>query len=432
MLNRFGHGVSPSYVQEMNTALAEVQLNLSRAGDVPLPSVIDQSTSVVMATDNNDLMEDTPTGANTTHCTNSILIQRVLPSVTVEQPSTEAEQQVNVKRSHKRLLQADHSLEQPMVHVVCKRCGPGEYTVDLSSLDDVSDVCVQAQTLDLVWSLARLPENVSTLGCATSLIPAWSGFNVLLLQKSDAPPPPSRVGYLPVINSPSTQLSTCKAVLDNAVSVANRLRQEDIVVVADQAIYAKLQEILWQDQKLNDQARYKAIVPRMGTFHVTCILLCVIGRRFADAGLRDVLVEGNVISSGSVSAVLDGRHYNRAVRAHLVVAEVFEQLRWRLFEEWLSEREAPPDLLQMKHSLDSIRENQSMETIAMLTSQPRFVEVQKKYDEFCSLAHGPMFSFWTSYLKLVSLLRCFLRSTRQGDWLLHLECVRELLPWLFA
>ena len=36
MLNHFGHGVSLSYVQEMNTALAEVQLNLSRAGDVPL------------------------------------------------------------------------------------------------------------------------------------------------------------------------------------------------------------------------------------------------------------------------------------------------------------------------------------------------------------------------------------------------------------
>ena len=81
LLNRFGHGMSMSLVQEMDTALAERQLELAGTGNVPLPSNIDALTSVVLATDNNDILEDTPTGANTTHCTNSILVQRPLPSV---------------------------------------------------------------------------------------------------------------------------------------------------------------------------------------------------------------------------------------------------------------------------------------------------------------------------------------------------------------
>ena len=432
MLNRFGHGVSLSYVQEMNTTLADVQLKLSRIGDVPLPSAIDHSSSVVLATDNNDILEDTPTGANTTHCTNSILIQRVIPSVVTEHHSALARQQITVKRGHKRSLQGIAN-EPPRSHVVSKRCGPGTYDLHLPALSDISDVSVHASTLDFVWSLIRLPASVTEhIGCTASTTPAWSGFNAALLQTQDDPPPSSRVGYLPVINSPSTQLSTCKVVLDNAVNIAKQLEQGDIVVVADQAIYAKLQEILWQDQTLNDQAMYSAIVPRMGTFHVICVLLAVIGRRFGDAGLRDVLVEGNVISSGSVSAALEGRHYNRAVRAHLVVAEVFEHLRWRSFEEWFSRSDITISFEAMKEALDSVRNDLSMEAVTKLISHPVFGDVQKKYVEFCSSAHGPMFSFWTSYLELVGLLRCFLRATREGNWSLHLECVRELLPWLFA
>ena len=45
---------------------------------------------------------------------------------------------------------------------------------------------------------------------------------------------------------------------------------------------------------------------------MTCI--AVIGRRYASAGLRDVLVEADVLAAGSVDQVLNGRHYNRAIR----------------------------------------------------------------------------------------------------------------------
>ncbi|XP_062513276.1 uncharacterized protein LOC134189062 [Corticium candelabrum] len=81
LLNRFGHGISMSQIKEMDNALAEKQLELAGTGNVPLPSNVDLLTSVVLATDNNDIMEDTPTGSNTTHCTNSILIQRAVPTV---------------------------------------------------------------------------------------------------------------------------------------------------------------------------------------------------------------------------------------------------------------------------------------------------------------------------------------------------------------
>ena len=33
---------------------------------------------------------------------------------------------------------------------------------------------------------------------------------------------------------------------------------------------------------------------------------------------------------------------------------------------------------------------------------------------------------------MVSLLLTFIRATREGNWSLHLECIREMLPWYFA
>ena len=51
--------------------------------------------------------------------------------------------------------------------------------------------------------------------------------------------------------------------------------------------------------------------------HHLC-LLAAIGKRFGDASLADVLVESGIVGSGSVAGVIEGRHYNRAVRTHKV------------------------------------------------------------------------------------------------------------------
>ena len=41
-----------------------------------------------------------------------------------------------------------------------------------------------------------------------------------------------------------------------------------------------------------------------------------------------------------------------------------------------------------------------------------------------------MAEFWNSFLDIVSLLLCFIRSIRLGNWELHLSCIREMLPWI--
>ena len=54
----------------------------------------------------------------------------------------------------------------------------------------------------------------------------------------------------------------------------------------------------------------------MGSFHTICSFLEAIGKRFGDVGLGDVMTESEIVGSGSVAAVLEGRHYNRAFHMH--------------------------------------------------------------------------------------------------------------------
>ena len=49
------------------------------------------------------------------------------------------------------------------------------------------------------------------------------------------------------------------------------------------------------------------VVLRMGAFHMCSTLLAVIGKRFGDAGLSDILIEFVVIAAGSRSGILEGK-----------------------------------------------------------------------------------------------------------------------------
>ena len=66
----------------------------------------------------------------------------------------------------------------------------------------------------------------------------------------------------------------------------------------------------------------------MGVFHKACTLLCIIVKRFQDAGLRDLCVESGAIVEGSVAGVFDGRRYNRGVRLHNIMYEALMRLAW--------------------------------------------------------------------------------------------------------
>ena len=67
--------------------------------------------------------------------------------------------------------------------------------------------------------------------------------------------------------------------------------------------------------------------------------LAVIGKRFADAGLWDVMIEAQAIAEGSMNGLISDQHYNRSIWCHKLLYESVHRLRFHKFLDLLSDDE---------------------------------------------------------------------------------------------
>ena len=182
---------------------------------------------------------------------------------------------------------------------------------------------------------------------------------------------------------------------------------------------------------------YKPIVLRLGTFHTLCTLLSIIGKRFQDAGFKDLCIQSGVIAEGSISALFEGRSYNRAIRVHKLAYEALTRVTWGRFQPWVEER-YPVDVDYIKRALDEVtslandlkKENHDR----VIQSQP-FKHLNERFEEFVDhlrKTNGPLLAFWMSYVDMFELMLHMVRASREGDWTLHLFCVLRTLPRCFA
>ena len=115
-------------------------------------------------------------------------------------------------------------------------------------------------------------------------------------------------------------MSTVYELLCQAQNITKPLHIEKVLCVFDQALYAKTAEVIWKQPQ-----QFSHIVLRLSVLHTICNLLAVIGKRFGDAGLRDVAIEFDIIAEGSVGSVVDGKQYNRVVRLHKIIYEALKE-----------------------------------------------------------------------------------------------------------
>ncbi len=99
---------------------------------------------------------------------------------------------------------------------------------------------------------------------------------------------------------------------------------------------------------------------------------------------------------------------------------------------------------QMNQSLFELELNSYIEDDFQFIFQPcldNFVSVIDN-DEFVDLIRhhtkvlkdelGPTAAFWLSFLEMMDILFAFTRSVKLGNWELHLEATRRMIPWFFA
>ena len=63
----------------------------------------------------------------------------------------------------------------------------------------------------------------------------------------------------------------------------------------------------------NDPLKYKDHIVLIGTFHTTMAYLKMIGKKMSGSGLEDILIEADLMSSGSLKGVMSGKHFERSI-----------------------------------------------------------------------------------------------------------------------
>ena len=225
-----------------DTVLAQLSLNASNV--IPKGFIAEHHVNVVY--DNIDFGEE---AGKQTHVTNGIIIQEI-----TSQNNDDNNGETTV------IKKTQLSLKVP----------------DIDSIEHYGENAITKLSLktDLAYVLVKMLNNYEE-----SPLPGWTGFNIMLYEAEL--PKESRIGYLPVIDNSPTEYSTINAILENGVNIANALQLDHIVMVFDEAVYLKVQQVRWKNELF-----YNKLIVRLGEFHTIMSFLSAISRLFEDAGLK--------------------------------------------------------------------------------------------------------------------------------------------------
>ncbi|KAL8593158.1 hypothetical protein ACOMHN_009813 [Nucella lapillus] len=182
---------------------------------------------------------------------------------------------------------------------------------------------------------------------------------------------------------------------------------------------------------VNQKVEPKVNIVETRMFHFLCSYMAALGKLVRGSGLGDVIVQSGICASGSIEAVLAGKHYNRALRVHKVVLESLQRL---LLEQFLNESTEATELFQqLSDDLQLCKDRLQLEAILSKPSAVRFFNLYTTFKErIISGEKGSTPQFWLQYAERVWLILRLLRATKENDFDLHLSCLQDMCPLLFA
>ena len=80
-------------------------------------------------------------------------------------------------------------------------------------------------------------------------------------------------------------------VFTKSVAIADELETDYIVLTFDYAFYTKVEQVHW-----NDAMYIQRTVVRVSECHTFLTFLSIIGKRFEDSGLADILLEVGTVA----------------------------------------------------------------------------------------------------------------------------------------
>ena len=197
------------------------------------------------------------------------------------------------------------------------------------------------------------------------------------------------------------------------------------------------QPLYWKSMSIKEQqdesSALKKIVLRIGGFHQMMSFIGSIGYIMQGSGLQALFEL--IYAEGSINAMLNGKDISRATRAHtLIYAVLYGYLTAKLFECNLGEP-SNDGKFTINSSLQTLKElvkGTHEDTISCTMEAHIITTLLNKLLAFFNSTKSKTATFWIQYMKMVEICLQFLKAERTGDWQLHLDMSRMMLPYFAA
>ena len=256
-------------------------------------------------------------------------------------------------------------------------------------------------------------------------VPGLAGF---VSETGEVPKRLTTIDYYPIINHPITDNSTVQECLGVSKNASREVGQKYAVTTFDLAVCMKAYPIIWKNPEFYDDH-----IVMIGSFHLICAYLKMIGKKMNESGLADVLLEAGVMSVGSVNGVMSGKNYSRAINCHKVMAKSLERLLLDRYLETRSLKGLPGDLLQAIDHIINERSSENLDAVMQNKALANFLEE-------CSLFRqqvrggclGKTAQFWLTYMNHVSLVLSLQHAVKINDYYLYGACLSKMVDLFFS
>ena len=425
LLYSAGHCVSYKTVLRIdNTIASDVLEKYKDNGNVFVPrNFCEESTTEYTryAVDNIDINEETLSGMGTFHATQVAAFRRKEEG---EDVGTEVLVSPKlVRRMDAELPKQIHELEEI---VVKKKPEPVNQEAKEDWYQSDKNKIKESNKKELSWLLGRLSQQRPEL----QKIPGWSGFNQLTTDKEQ--PEVTIVGPLPIVNAPAHEYETLWTVLRRCQAMTALRGGIYTVVTMDEGLYNKAKMLQWEKTE-----HLKNVVLVLGGFHTQMTFSKVIGQFLESSGISDIWVESEIFGETTAGNILRGKLWNRVIRAHKLTYKALWRVLWPIVVAWArdgghddeGELAALPAKLAAGFSLDEkgLTAIDSSVYRHAVNEMGHVLDIIAQFDE--AHQHNPTLCYWRQYMLLVSILLRFTRAIREGDRVLYLSSIAEMLPW---
>ena len=225
------------------------------------------------------------------------------------------------------------------------------------------------------------------------------------------------------------------------VQKLGRIYSKDIVLTFDQSLYWKAMEIKTHESK---NGNFKDMVLILGAFHSCMSFYGSIVHLMAGSGLQPILEL--ICAEHTVPHMLSGKAFARATRGQVIIMGVLSDLLLMKTNNIELEVEVEKDdLLATSQRLmqndpffstlsklfnDFFKEKTSYDDVLL---QKYMIDLANELKEFKeNYCDNKTTRLWLMYIDMVSIACKLTEADRIGNWMLHGEALREMLPYFAA